>query len=105
MQIVNVPNHGAVPELSHEDVAELPCVIGASGPRPLTGANLPLEVRGLIQAVKAYEKLTVRAAVTGNEMYAVQALLAHPLVGQIETARDLWREIRAAHPHYLGYFH
>jgi len=104
VHIVNVPNHGTFPELSYEDVVEVPCVVGASGPRPLAGVDLPVVVRGLIQAVKAYEVLTVRAAVTGNETYAVQALLAHPLVGQIEIARELWREIRAAHPQYLSYF-
>ena len=35
---------------------------------------------GLVEAVKAYERLTVRAAVAGDRDLALKALMAHPLV-------------------------
>lgn len=104
LHIVNVPNCGALPDLSYESVAELSCLVDATGAHPLMSGRIPAVVRGLVQAVKAYEELTVQAAVTGDQKCAVQALLAHPLVGQLELAQSLWRDIKPAHPQYLAYF-
>ena len=44
---------------------------------------------GLVQQVKAYERLTVQAAVDGDRDAALKALLANPLVGQYKVARPL----------------
>ena len=44
---------------------------------------------GLVQQVKAYERLTVEAAVSGDRDVAVKALMANPLVGTYERARPL----------------
>ena len=104
VHIVNVPNCGAIPDIPYEAVAELPCLIDAAGAHPLMSGHLPAVARGLVQAVKAYEELTVQAAVTGDEHCAVQALLAHPLVGKFELAQALWRDIKPAHPKHLAYF-
>jgi 6-phospho-beta-glucosidase len=50
----------------------------------------------LIQAVKAYESLTVQAAVEGSKRVALQALMAHPLVPSWEVARPLLDDLLAA---------
>ena len=45
--------------------------------------------RGLVQAVKAHETLTVAAAVSGSRSLALQALLGHPqtmLIGLLSVA-------------------
>ncbi|MCA9555985.1 MAG: hypothetical protein KC933_38525, partial [Myxococcales bacterium] len=63
--VVDTRNDGAVPELPASACVELPCRVGATGAAPLPQAPLPPEIRGLIQHVKAYEELTVRAARTG----------------------------------------
>ena len=59
--------------------------------------EIPLAYRGLVQAVKAHESLTVRAAVTRSRDVALQALLAHPLVGDIDVAEPMLDEMLAAH--------
>jgi 6-phospho-beta-glucosidase len=39
--------------------------------------------------VAAYERLTARAAVSGDPLDARKALLAHPLIGQVELVDEL----------------
>jgi 6-phospho-beta-glucosidase len=39
-----------------------------------------------MQAVKAYEKLTVKAAIGGNRADALAALMIHPLIGDYHKA-------------------
>jgi 6-phospho-beta-glucosidase len=55
-----------------------------------------LPIRGLIQAVKAYESLTVQAAIEGSQRVAMQALMAHPLVPSWEIAKPLLDELLSA---------
>jgi hypothetical protein len=51
--------------------------------------------------VKAYERLTVRAAVEGSYDTALRALLAHLLVGSYPSATAILDEYVAAHPGLL----
>jgi 6-phospho-beta-glucosidase len=41
---------------------------------------------GLVQQVKAYERLTVKAAIQGDRTAALKALMANPLVGRYNVA-------------------
>lgn len=102
--IVNTLNRGAVRELPPDCVIETPCSIGAGGARPLVSKPLPTSVRGLIEAVKTYEQLTVQAAVSGDRRLAVQALLAHPLVPSFNVAQGLVDALLDAHRRYLPQF-
>jgi len=54
-------------------------------------------VRHWVQAVKAYEVLTVEAAMTRDRRLLKQALLNHPLVGDAEIIDPLLDEMLAAH--------
>ena len=56
----------------------------AAGPEPLEQKPLAPELLGLTQHVAAYERLAADAAVTRDAVAARKALLAHPLIGQIE---------------------
>ncbi|MBN1311603.1 MAG: 6-phospho-beta-glucosidase [Anaerolineae bacterium] len=102
--IVNTQHRGAMPDLPELAVAELPCVVGGNGVHPLVSRPLPPQVRGLVQAVKAYEELTVTAAVEGDRRLALQALLAHPLVPSFEAAREMLNALLKAHRAYLPQF-
>lgn len=53
-------------------------MIDRNGAHPLAYGRLPVKIRGLIQSVKAYEELTVEAAVTGNYDTALLALSVNP---------------------------
>jgi len=104
VHIVNTRNNGALPDLPEHCVVELPSVINRNGARATPVAPLPPAIRGLIQAVKAYEELTVLAAVEGDERAALQALLAHPLVPSFAVAQGLWAAIKEANRAYLPQF-
>ncbi len=104
VQVVNVRNDGALPDLPASAVVEIPARIDAAGATALPLAPLAPELRGLVQAVKAYEELAVKAAVSGNRTVAVKALLAHPLVGRFDLARDLVAALLEANRAYLPRF-
>jgi len=100
-QIVQVLNQGAVDGLPDDASVEVACLVDRTGAHPLRMGALPLPIRGLVQAVKAYESLTVQAAVEGSKRVALQALMAHPLVPSWEVARPLLDELLAANRPWL----
>ncbi|MFN7945520.1 MAG: 6-phospho-beta-glucosidase [Blastocatellia bacterium] len=101
--VLNVSNHGAITDLENDDVVEVPCLVDRHGPQAMAVGELPARVRGLVQAVKEYERLTIRAAVEKSAALACQALLAYPLVGESEPARELVAALVESSPEYLGY--
>jgi 6-phospho-beta-glucosidase len=55
----------------------------------------------LIQAVKAYEKLTVRAVINGSRSDALAALMIHPLIGDYQKAKGVLDEMLDANADYV----
>ncbi|MBP2017501.1 6-phospho-beta-glucosidase [Symbiobacterium terraclitae] len=101
---VNTRNNGALADLPGEAAVEVSALVGAHGAVPLTVGHLPPQLRGLLQHVKAYEELTIAAAVSGDPSLALQALAANPLVPSVAVAKQLWAEMSAAHARYLPQF-
>ena len=93
----SVLNRGAVAGIPDEAAVEVVCRVDKHGLMPLPVGEIPLAFRGLVQAVKAYETLTVEAALTRSKKTALQAMAAHPLVGDMATARALLDDLIAAH--------
>lgn len=91
VHVANVRQDGRVPGWPAEWVMEMPCQVDRAGVHPLPIDPLPTVCFGLIAQVKAYELLTVEAAVHGDRRAAYQALLANPLgpaASQISTVLD-----------------
>jgi 6-phospho-beta-glucosidase len=89
-QIVCCRNAGAVPTFDDDASVELTATIGKDGATALPQQAPEPEIRGLMQSIKAYESLTVEAAVTGDRNAAFQAMLEHPLMpGAAESERLL----------------
>jgi 6-phospho-beta-glucosidase len=86
---VDVRNDGTLAGLADDDVVEVPARVGRKGPEPLPQPALAPELLGLVQHVAAYERLTVRAALSRDPVDARKALLAHPLIGQVELVDGL----------------
>ncbi|HXS92980.1 MAG TPA: hypothetical protein VN736_00155 [Candidatus Limnocylindrales bacterium] len=84
--VLNTANRGTIHELEPEDVVEVACMVDRSGVRPQQGPGLPYQVRGLTTAVKAYERLTIEAAVTKRRSTAVLALFTNPIVSDWDGA-------------------
>ena len=103
VQVVDVRNGGALPDLPDAAVVEIPAVIDREGAHPLPLDPLEPEQRGLVQAVKAYEQLTIQAAKTGDRATAMKALATNPLVGA-EVAGPLLDAILEADRAHLPQF-
>jgi 6-phospho-beta-glucosidase len=101
VQVVNTLNNGALPFLPDDAVIEVPAIVGATGTTPLPIAPLEPLYAGLVANVTAYENLALEAAVKGGADRVFTALLAHPLIGQIEYANALTDKLLAHNREYL----
>jgi 6-phospho-beta-glucosidase len=101
VQVVNVRNGGTLPFLPDDAVIEVPARVGATGAEPLPVATLEPLYAGLVAHVTAYENLALDAALHGGRDRVFDALLAHPLVGQIEYADALTDALLAHNRAYL----
>ncbi|MEP7115489.1 MAG: 6-phospho-beta-glucosidase, partial [Ilumatobacteraceae bacterium] len=104
IQVVDVRNNGALPELPDDAVVEIPCAINRAGATPTVFTGLHRATGGLVGAVAAYERLAAEAAVTGDRETAFLALLAHPLISQIKPAEQLLNDLLAANAAHLPRF-
>lgn len=103
-QVVNVRNTGAIPNLADDDVVEVTARIDAEGAHPIPVAPLDQDMLALVQHAKAYERLTIEAAVTGDRSLALRALLANPLGPDADAATGLLDAILDASREYLPRF-
>jgi 6-phospho-beta-glucosidase len=89
--ILNVRNGSAVGGLDPSAVVEVPATVDRHGARPVPAAAPDPHQTGLMQQVKAVERLTIEAAITGSPDAALRAFALHPLVDSVSVARDLLR--------------
>lgn len=105
IQTVNVKNNRMIPSLPEDVSIEVNCVIDSDGAHPVQlRTAIPPQVRGLLQVVKAFEELTVEAAVHGDYDAALQALTIHPLVGSADKAKNILHDILIENKEYLPQF-
>lgn len=102
--VVNIRNDGAVKEWPADWVLEIPSTVNKAGIRPIPTEPLPASCFGLIAAVKAYELLTVEAAVHGNREAAYQALLVHPLGPKADKVQAVLDDMLETHKEHLPQF-
>jgi 6-phospho-beta-glucosidase len=104
VQVVDVRNDGTLAGLPDDAVVEVPARIDTDGAHPLPLAPLAPELLGLVQQAKAYERLAVEAAVTGDRTVARKALLANPLVGDYRVVGPLLDALLEASRPFLPRF-
>ena len=64
--IFNTANRSALPFLDERAVVEVPSLVGRAGPRPTAVGPVPEHARALIATIKAVERTTIEAALTGS---------------------------------------
>lgn len=104
IQPVDVRNNGAIYGIDDDSVVEVSSVITRKGPIPLNIGKLPVSVNGLVQQLKAFEILTIEAAVEGNYQKALTALTINPLTPSDKMAKVVLDELLEAHKQYLPHF-
>jgi 6-phospho-beta-glucosidase len=104
VQVVDVRNNGTLNFLPDDAVVEVPAQVSALGaiPLPLSTAVDPV-FAGLIAHTAGYEELALEAALLGGRDRVFKALLAHPLIGQIEQAERLTDTLLAENHRYLAW--
>jgi 6-phospho-beta-glucosidase len=102
VHVVDVRNDGTLEGLAADDVVEVPAAVDTNGMRPLPQLPLAPELLGLVQHVAAYERLAVAAALTREPAVARKALLAHPLIGQVELVDELVERLLEAEAVRIG---
>ncbi len=96
--ILDVRNGGTLSAFDADAVVEVPALVDATGAHPLATTSPDGHQLGLMHQVKAVERLTIEAAVSGSETAALKAFALHPLVDSVNVARRLLRGYVAAVP-------
>jgi 6-phospho-beta-glucosidase len=104
VHVVNIRHNGAVPGWPSDWVLEMPAKVDKAGIHPLPAEPLPPACFGLLAHVKAYELLTVEAAVHGDREAAYQALLAHPLGPKADQVQAVLDDLLETNKAFLPQF-
>ena len=100
--VVNVKNSGCLSFMEDSDVIEAKCLVNRNGAVPVAAVKPDNPyIIGLMQAVKAYEKLTVRAVINGSRSDALSALMIHPLIGDYQKAKGVLDEMFSANAEFV----
>ena len=95
--ILNVRNSVGLSGLDSEAIVEVPCFVDGNGARPLSVSPLDPHQAGLVSSVKAAERATIAAAVSGSRRCALRAFALHPLVDSVNVAGRLLDGYLAGH--------
>jgi alpha-galactosidase len=101
---VNVRNDGLIPNLPADAVVEAPGMVDGRGVHGIAVGPLPEGIAGILAARARQQELTVDAALAGDRVLAMQALLADPLVPSVETADAMLDEALHTHESFLPRF-
>src|ERR1700682_326723 len=101
--VVNVRNEGCIEDLAPEDIIEVPCLVSKAGVKPTPVGRLPESVRGLVLAVKGYERTAIRAVLEKSWPVAQLAMLENPIIGQWDIAEKLRESWAGSDSEFLGY--
>ncbi len=84
-----VPNEGAISNFDADAMVEIPCIVGYSGPQPLTVGEIPRFQKGLMEQQIAVEKLVVEAWIEGSYLKLWQALTLSRMVPSASVAKQI----------------
>ena len=90
-----VQNKGAIVNFDDTAMVEVPCIVGANGPEPLTQGEIPRFQKGLMEQQVAVEKLVVEAWVEGSYQKLWQALTLSKIVPNARVAKQILDELIA----------
>jgi alpha-galactosidase len=101
---LNIPNKGYITNLPDGCTVEVPASVSGFGVDGLTVGDLPASVAGLCNTQAYVAELAVDAAVKGERAIALQALLADPVVNDIDVAEKILDEYLSVHAAWLPQF-
>jgi 6-phospho-beta-glucosidase len=99
--VLNIPNKGAVHGMDQEDVVEIPAKVSQAGIQGVQVGEIPAHALGLMKQVKAFERLTIQAALENSYQKALLALTLHPLVMDRNLAKAILDDYISKHSRYF----
>ncbi|UCH57748.1 MAG: alpha-glucosidase/alpha-galactosidase [Candidatus Bathyarchaeota archaeon] len=100
----NLPNEGQIPNLLEGAIVETPAFVDGSGVHPIQVGELPEGLAALCNIQILIQELAVEAAVQGDRDLALQAVLADPVVHDLEAGKKAFNELMQAHADLLPQF-
>lgn len=101
---VNLPNEGQVSNLIEGAVVESPAVVDSGGVHPVQVGPMPDGLAALCNIQILVQELAVEAAVHGDRDLALQAVLADPVIHDLEAGKRAFNELMEAHADLLPHF-
>jgi 6-phospho-beta-glucosidase len=90
---INAANNGSIPGFDDDLVVETEGTVGADWVKTIEAPELPRHVRGLVEKLAEYQRLTADAAWSGDRRDGINALMSHPLVRELDTAEAMYDEM------------
>ena len=87
----NMVNAGAISNLDSDAIIEGPGLVDGTGIRLLHTGDLPLGPAAVCAQSIIVQRLSVEAAVHGDDTLLRQAMMMDPLVGAVCTPEEIWR--------------
>lgn len=100
---VNVQNLGLIEDLPSWLVVEVPALINKSGVNGIKMPDLPKGYLGLLRGYTSVYDLTAEAIIHEKREYAIQALLANPVVHQVSHLEAMVDRVISKQQKWLGY--
>jgi alpha-galactosidase len=101
---VNLPNEGQIPNLLNGAIVETPAFVDSSGITPIDVGELPEGLAALCNIQTLVSDLVVEAGFHGDKDLALQAILADPVVHDLEAGKKAFKALMEAHADLLPQF-
>lgn len=102
--VINTVNRGHIVGIPDETSIEITSRITNKGPIPVHIGELPLQIRGIVQHLKAYEELLCDAIYEKNLNKALLAYQVHPLSKSFITTKHAFDALYEKHKNLLTYY-
>ena len=100
--MINTVNRGHIQGLPNETSIEITSRITNKGPIPVHIGELPLQIRGIVQHLKAYEELLCDAIYEKNLDKALLAYQVHPLSKSFITTKHAFDALYEKHKKFTN---
>lgn len=100
---VNIQNNGLISNLPDWIVVELPAMINANGVNGIDMGELPKGYAALLRSYCGVYDMTAEAVIHKRKDYAIQALLANPVVNKASHTKELMNRMIDQQKRWLGY--
>lgn len=101
---LNIPNKGYITNLPEDCIVEVPATVSTAGAEGASIGDLPAVIAAWCSNQVYVAELAVDAAVQGDRTIALQALLADPVINDIDVAEKILDEFLSVHTDWLPLF-